>query len=174
LTVKPARRYTSTTFAIVVAGVLVSASLPFALGEGTKTVTVSSEDTVTAVNTTTVTSTATITTTTTVTTSCSPAATQENSLYTFRTQVIYNGPWNATATGYTNSGVHQAFTECYTGNGTGWILIAGWNAQGGNILNMTVQKLDSSNGNLTAVLFGQVRTTTAPYGSVKVSAIAVP
>jgi hypothetical protein len=110
----------------------------------------------------------------TVTTSCSPAAMQENSLYTFRTQVIYNGQWNATATGYTNSTAHQAFTDCYAGSGPGWILIAGWNGQGGNILNVTVQKLDSSNGNLTAVLFGQVRTTTASFGSVKVSAIAVP
>jgi hypothetical protein len=105
---------------------------------------------------------------------CSPAATQEDPLYTFRAQVIYNGQWNATATGYTNSTAHQAFTKCYTGSGPGWILIAGWNSQGGNILNMTVQKLDSGSGNLTAVLFGQVRSTTAPWGSVRIGATAVP
>lgn len=172
---QPARSYLTIPLAIVIAGILIAASLFFAVGQEVRTVTVTGNAaTNSAGPTNTVTSNNTITTTKTVTMTCSPAAAQEDPEYTFRTQVIYNGPWNATATGYTNTTADQAFTRCFTGSGPGWILIVGWNPEGGNILNMTIQKLDSGNGNLTAVLFGQVRTTTAPYGSVKIGAVALP
>jgi hypothetical protein len=175
LSPQPVRSNLAIAAAIVIAGALISASLFFAVGQGVRTVTVTGNAaTNSAGPANTFTSTGTITTTKTVTMTCSPAATQEDSLYTFRADVIYSGQWNATATGYTNTAADQVFTKCYTGSDPGWILIAGWNSQGGNILNITVQKLDSGNGNLTAVLFGQVRSTTAAYGSVKIGATAVP
>ncbi|MGD0330243.1 MAG: hypothetical protein ABSB40_07310 [Nitrososphaeria archaeon] len=118
----------------------------------------------------------TVTATTTVTAmiTCSPAATQENPLMTFRINVEYNGPWNATAIGYSNTTANQAFQRCYYGNGDGWILISDWNPSGGAILSLTVQKGDASSGNLTAIGNGQVKSTVAPYGAVTISITAVP
>ncbi len=116
----------------------------------------------------------TTTRTATVATTCSPAADQENPLMTFRVNVIYDGSWNATAIGYTNSTANQAFTKCYAGNGTGWILISDWNPSGGSILNVTIHKMDANSNNLTVTLDGQTRSTIAPHGSVTISATAVP
>lgn len=115
-----------------------------------------------------------VTSTETITATCSPSANQENPLMTFRIDVEYNGPWNATATGYSNSTTNQAFSKCYAGTESGWILISDWNPHGGAILNLTVQKMDSGAGNLTAAGNGQEKSTTAPYGTVKISLKAVP
>jgi hypothetical protein len=93
---------------------------------------------------------------------------------TFRINVEYNGPWNATAIGYSNTTANQAFQRCYYGNGDGWILISDWNPSGGAILSLTVQKGDASSGNLTAIGNGQVKSTVAPYGAVTISITAVP
>lgn len=105
---------------------------------------------------------------------CSPAANQENPLLTFRINIQYDGAWNGTAVGYSNSTANQSFDYCYWGNGNGWILIEAWNPSGGAILNLTVQKMDASNGNLTAIGNGQVKSTVAPYGAVTVSQTAIP
>jgi hypothetical protein len=77
---------------------------------------------------------------------CSPAANQENPLMTFRIHVEYNGPWNATAIGYSNTAANQAFLKCYSSKGNGWILISDWISTGGAILNLTVQKMDVGSG----------------------------
>jgi hypothetical protein len=105
---------------------------------------------------------------------CSPAATQENPLYTFRVNVEYNGTWNATAISYSNTTANQAFLKCYYGSGNGWILISDWNPYGEAILSLTVQKMNISSGNLTAIGNGQVKSTVAPYGTVTISITAVP
>jgi hypothetical protein len=115
-----------------------------------------------------------VTSTATVTETCSPAASQQNPLMTFTIDVEYNGPWNATAIGYSNGTANQAFLRCYAGDGSGWILISDWNPNGGAILNRTIQKMDATGGNLTAAGNGQVRSTIAPYGVVRMSLTAVP
>lgn len=112
--------------------------------------------------------------TVTSTSTCSSVATQDNPLVGFRVEVNYNRSWSATATGYSNSTANQVFTNCYAGSGTGWILINNWNPNAGSILNVTVSKLDGSNGNLTATLGGERASTIAPNGSVKVSETEVP
>lgn len=116
------------------------------------------------------------TTTMTTTTACSPAANQENPLVTFRIEVEYVGSWNATAIGYSNTTASEAFLKCYFGDGNGWILIQSWNPNGGSTLSLTVQKMDGSSGNLTAIPFGigQGKSTVAPYGPVTISIIGVP
>lgn len=112
--------------------------------------------------------------TVTVTTTCSQAASQENPLMTFRIDVEYTGSWNATAVGYSNTTANQAFLKCYVGTGNGWILISGWNPKGAAILNLTVQKMDASDDDLTAIGMGQVSSTVAPYGTATISLTAVP
>jgi hypothetical protein len=105
---------------------------------------------------------------------CSTASNQENPLLTFRISVEYNGTWNATAIGYSNSTANRAIDRCYWGNGNGWVLIEDWNPNGSAILNLTVQKADAGNGNLTVIGGGQVKSTVAPFGAVTISQTAVP
>jgi hypothetical protein len=93
---------------------------------------------------------------------------------TFRIKVEYAGSWNATAIGYSNMTASEAFLKCYFGNGDGWILISDWNPNGPAILSLTVQKMDASSDNLTAIGMGQVRSAVAPYGAVTISLTAVP
>jgi len=116
------------------------------------------------------------TTTMTTTTTCSPAASQENPAMAFRIEVEYTGSWNATAIGYSNTTVSEAFLKCYFGNWNGWILISSWNPNGSSGLSLTVQKMDASSGNLTAIPFGigQGKSTVAPYGTVTTSLTGVP
>ena len=86
----------------------------------------------------------------------------------------YNGSWKAIADGYSNSTANQAFLTCYSGNGSGWILIGDWNPNGYAILYLTVQKMDPSIGNLTVLGDGQERSTVVPYGAATISLTAVP
>jgi hypothetical protein len=148
--------------AIVIAGVLISASLFFAVGETPKTSTA--------------TETTTITETTTEPVFCSAAGNQTDDQALFNLQVYYQGRWNATLNGYTYGAATPAFTMCYAGDGNGVITVAAWvkNPTGGQTLNATIQKDDGTSSNLTAVLGGIRRTTTAPYGSVVVFGTAVP
>jgi hypothetical protein len=124
----------------------------------------------------TTTETTTITETTTEPVFCSAAGNQTNDYALFNLQVYYQGRWNATLNGYTYGATTPAFTMCYTGDGNGVITIAAWvqNPTGGQTLNATIQKDDGTSSNLTAVLGGIRRTTTAPYGSVVIFGTAVP
>lgn len=105
---------------------------------------------------------------------CSSMTTQENPLAGFRVLVNYSGSWSATATGFSNSTANQVFTRCFMGTGTGWILFDNWNPRGASILDVTINKANGSNGNLTATLGGERASTLAPFGSVKVSETEVP
>ncbi len=105
---------------------------------------------------------------------CSTAASQEDLLSGFRIGVQFDGSWNATAIGYSNSTANRAVDRCYWGNGSGWILVDNWNPNGGAILDLTVQKMDASSGNLTVTENGHVESTVAPYGAVTISQTLVP
>jgi hypothetical protein len=148
--------------AIVIAGILISASLFVAVGDMPRTSTT--------------TETMTITETTTEPVYCSAAGNQTNDQAIFNLQVYYQGRWNASVSGYTYGATTPAFTMCYTGDGNGVIAIAAWvqNPTGGQTINATIQKGDGTSSNLTAVLGGIRRTTTTPYGSVMVFGTALP
>jgi hypothetical protein len=118
----------------------------------------------------------TVTTTNLGTATCVRAEGQENPLVTFEIQVNYSGPWVALVTGYnpTSANPPIVLSQCYVGNGLGYVLIQDWNPNGQASLNATVQKVDASHGNLTVTLAGIFRSTTTPYGSVTVFETAVP
>lgn len=89
---------------------------------------------------------------------------QENPLVTFRILVNYSGPWVALVTGYnpTSANPPILLSQCYLGDGSGYILVQDWNPNGQASLNATIQKVDASHGNLTAIFSGIFRSTTAP------------
>jgi hypothetical protein len=152
---QPTPSYLAIAAAIVIAGVLISASLYVAVGEAAKM--------------TTATATRTSVSTTTITDTCSTASSLSPSLiFPFEVVVSYSGPWNATLTAY--SGPGAVFSQCYVGSGTGFMILNDWNPNGTALLEVTAQKLDGSSGNLTVTVNAETNSTIAPYGSVSVSA----
>lgn len=152
---QPTRNYLVVTSAIVIAGVLISASLFLAVGG--------------AVKTTTTTATETSISTTTIAGTCSVASSLPPGLYfPFDIVVNYSGPWNATLTAY--SGLGAVFTRCYVGSGAGYMVLNDWNPNGTAMLDVNAQKMDGSSGNLTLTVNGETNSTVAPHGSVSVSA----
>jgi hypothetical protein len=112
-----------------------------------------------------------ITSTAPTTTSCSPTgdfAAPRN--FAFNIAVNYTGQWEATAEGY--SGTTPAFIDCYTGSGVGLIYLSDWNQGGRATLQVTAEKTDDSNGNLSvSITFGasnsmtQTNSTSLSHGS---------
>jgi hypothetical protein len=162
LSAEQSRSYRMIAAAIVIAGVLISASLFVAIGQPTKTST----------------STSMSTSTTTVTNNCLAAANMSPPLrFPLFVSVSYSGPWNATLTAYSNSA--PAFTQCYAGDGVGYVYLNDWNPNGSALLVVTAQKLDGSSGNLTLTVEADttgvnltigMSSTVAPYGSASASA----
>jgi hypothetical protein len=142
--------------AIVIAGVLISASLFIAIGQATKT----------------------STSTTTVTDDCLAAGGSLPSIhFPFLVSINYSGPWKATLSAFSNSA--PAFTQCYAGDAQGYIVLNDWNPNGSALLAVSAQKLDAGSGNLslwvesdtTGVnLTTGTNSTVAPHGSVTASA----
>ena len=148
---QPTRSYLAIAAAIVVAGLLISASLFIAVGQ---------------VKTTTITKTS--ISTTTIASSCSTASSLSPSLhFAFDVSVNHSGPWNATLTAY--SGPGTVFTQCYTGDGMGFIELNDWNPNGTASLEVLAQKADVGSGNLSLTVNAETNSTIAPYGSVSVS-----
>jgi hypothetical protein len=182
----PTRSYTHLAIAIIVAAVVISASvLSYSSFEATVTRTGTTiTDTSTLTSTSTETITLTYMTTSTVTmpiptpesVSCSIAGNESNPLNSFNVEVAYTGSWSAIVSGYTYGATTPAFVSCYTGSGDGVVSIASWvqNQTAGLMLNVDIQKTDAGRGNLTATLGDMVKSTTVVYGSVVVFAITVP
>lgn len=152
---KGSRSYLAIAAAIVVAGVLISASVFVAVGGAARTTT----------------------TTTTVTNPCSTASSLSPSLlFAFQVGVNYSGPWNATLTAY--SGLGSVFTQCYVGNGTGSMWLSDWNPNGSSSLEVKAQKMNSGSGNLTLwveSLTGVAENSTvAAFGSASAVASLPP
>jgi hypothetical protein len=151
---QPTRSYLAIAGAIVIAGALISASLFVVLG-GAKTSTI----TTTEISVSTIMS----------TNVCSSVPSISPNLHhAFEVEVNYSGPWNATLTAY--SGPAAVFTQCYVGNGMGFMWLSDWNPNGSALLQVSAQKADGNSGNLELTINGETNSTTAPYGSVAVSA----
>ena len=151
---QPSRSHLAIASAIVIAGVLISASLFLAVG-GAKAVTT--------------TATQTSVSTSTLTEACTGAGYGPSTLFFRFTAVVnYSGPWNATLTAF--SGLGAVFTQCYFGNGAGLIELNDWNPNGSATLQVIAHKMDGSSGNLTLMVNNETSSTSAPFGSVLVSA----
>jgi hypothetical protein len=150
---QPTRSYLTIAAAIILAGVLISASLFVAVGGAKTSITTTTEMSVS---------------TTTVTDTCSVASGfPPDVIFSFNVWVNYHGPWNATLNAY--SGPALDFTQCYTGSGTGFVHLNNWNPNGSALLQVSAQKMDGSSGNLTLTVNGGTNSTVAPYGFVSVS-----
>jgi hypothetical protein len=142
--------------AIVIAGVLISASLFIAIGQSTKT----------------------STSTTTVTDDCLAAGGSLPAIhFPFLVSINYSGPWKATLSAFSNSA--PAFTQCYAGDTKGYIVLNDWNPNGSALLAVDAQKLDAGSGNLSLWVESDItgvnltigtNSTVAPHGSVSASA----
>jgi len=166
LSSQPVRSYLVIAAAIVIAGVLISASLFVAIGRPTETLTSTDVQP------------STITATATVTDDCSQAGNALPGLhFPFFVSVSYSGPWNATLTAYSNSA--PAFTQCYAGDGQGYVVLNDWNPNGSSLLIVSAQKLSDDSRNLTLMVESDTtgvnltigkNSTVAPYGSASASA----
>ena len=153
---QPSRSYLAIAAAIVIAGVLISASLFVAVGQAARTTT--------------------SVVSTTITDTCSPALGSPQAIFTFIAQVNYSGPWNATLTAYSNGGM--VFTQCYFGSGVGDAFLSDWNPNGTASLLVRAQKADGGSGNLTLELQDltdeATNSTVAPFGSASLSMSTAP
>ena len=152
--------YLAIPIAIVIAGVLISASLFVAFG-GAKTTT----------------TTAVSVTTTTMTQSCSAASNLSPSLhFAFDVTVNYSGPWNATLTAYSApfGSTSAIFTQCYIGSGAGYVVLNDWSPNGTTLLEVSAHKMDGDSGNLTLSVNAASNYTAAPFGSVSASITLSP
>jgi hypothetical protein len=155
MSVQSDRSYLAIAAAIVIAGVLISASLFVAVAEAPKT--------------TTITTTEISVSTTTLPGACSSASNRGIDLiFAFQVAVSYSGTWNVTLTAF--SGPGAVFTQCYIGSGTDFISLNDWNPNGTALLQVSAQKMDGSSGNMTLTVNSESNSTIAPYGSVSVSA----
>ncbi len=150
------RRYIIVASAIVLAGLLVAASLPPRTGSSTGTKT-------TAMNETSV-------STIIQTERCSTLGGVYPSLPELPpvdALVIATGQFNATVTGY--SGSRQVFSQCYVGANTAEIIP--WTAldmQNWTSVRITAQKMEANNSNLTLSMHGVINSTVAPFGFVSI------
>jgi hypothetical protein len=150
------RSHIAIASAIIIAGVLIAASLFVAVGEARTTTT--TEISVT---------------TTTMTESCSAASSLLPSLhFAFDVAVDYSGPWNATLTVY--SGTAAVFAQCYVGSGPGYVVLNDWNPNGTALLKVSAHKMDGGSGNLTLSANASSNDTAAPFGSASVSVSLPP
>jgi|SRR3984957_12695370 len=161
MTAIPPRSYTQLAGAIIIAAVVIGAGIIVSSYLGTATTVTRS-----------ITSTRTV-----VTTPTNPfpgyCYLDQNP---FNVQIYYSGQWNATVKGYTAGAAVPTFTACFEGSGNGVISVENWvqNETYGLTLSATIQKGDSGNANLTAIFGGHLTSTTAPYGSITVSATILP
>jgi hypothetical protein len=154
LSSQSSRGYLVIASALVIAGLLISASLFLAVG-GAKTVTTTTTETSVS--------------TSTLTEACSAAGSAPGTNLIFRFEVVvnYSGPWNATLTAF--SGPGAVFMQCYFGNGTGLIGLNDWNPNGSATLQVIAHKMDGSSSNLTLTVNSETSSTVAPFGLASVS-----
>jgi len=87
----------------------------------------------------------------------------------FAGEVSYSGPWMAIATFYTNGA--PIATSCYTGDDTDGIFIyQSPSLTNTSTIRLEATKLDRSTAILYAVCNGNINSTSAPYGSVVLTA----
>jgi hypothetical protein len=155
---RPPRGHLAIASAIIVVGVLISASL-FGAEAARSTVTETSVSTITETktcpNVTGIEGTA-------------PQAPLDVLVYMNATSGIQD-LWNATVTGY--SGSTKVYSQCYLGINVGEMLMNG--VVGGQrltLVKVTAQKMDSNNDNLTLRVNGLQNSTDRPFGFVSITA----
>jgi hypothetical protein len=102
---------------------------------------------------------------------CSPAAPLQGlpaGGYWFTARVNYSGPWVALAVIYDRG--TSILAKCYTGVGQGFFEHENSSFDSAAMIRITASKLDGGTGALTAAVNGNINSTSAPYGSVTVSA----
>jgi hypothetical protein len=153
------RRYLFVASAVVLAGVLISASLLVTVGGSTvtRTITVSETSVSTIIS----------------TEQCTAVGVE---IYTsafpppIDALVTANGLFNATLTGY--SGSRQVFSQCYVGSGMSEIIPGtGTGVQNWTSARITAQKRGADNSNLTLIIHGVTNSTVAPFGFVSISTV---
>lgn len=161
-----ARNSLAIASAIIVAGVLISASLLVTVGSTVKTITISETSVSTIIS----------TERCTALSGVFPLSEVPPVIALVNVDVPKNGAlelFNATVTGY--SGSKQVFSQCCVGANVADVIP--WNApdiQQWTLVKITAQKMEADNYNLTLSSHGVINSTVAPFGFVSVSTVPIP
>lgn len=90
----------------------------------------------------------------------------------FSAEVNHSGPWSATAMVF-QSGAPVS-RSCYSGSGAGYILLQNKYIVNNSTMTLLATKLGGGTGTLTVRVNGNSNSTTLPYGTAMVSALACP
>lgn len=87
--------------------------------------------------------------------------------YYYLINVDYPGQWGGVASIKGMAGPSDPSTVCFTGDGNGIVVVDGYTGLTANsTLQVTVNKLDGSNGDLLVTFDSITNSTSAPYGSM--------